>query len=318
MRAVRLIALAARTPVGLVANASAAAIRAGISSVVEHPVFVDKDGQSLPCGLDATLGAAYTAERVGALASLSLREMSLALAAHRSPSGRIPVILSLPIERPGFSAADRRSILKRLENEAAGNPAGLAVEAGAAGHAGVLSSVAQTTSRIARGEMDLCVVGGADSYLEGSTLDWLEENRMIDATEVRSGFVPGEGAGRRSGRCIRRRRWRVGRGSGRHWASGAAAESADSARRRRRWECLGVQRLRLLGEERDVVVGRSTNSGTLYLQDKLGQVSRGALQSRWTPYANEMCRIAVASPGHDGTSSTRGEWAARHRISVSS
>jgi 3-oxoacyl-[acyl-carrier-protein] synthase-1 len=58
----------------------------------------------------------------------------------------------------------------------------------------VLSGIEQAATRIGRGEAELCVVGGVDSYLEGSTLEWLEESRLLDCDGIRGGFPPGEGA----------------------------------------------------------------------------------------------------------------------------
>ena len=43
--------------------------------------------------------------------------------------------------------------------------------------------------------LDLCIVGGADSYFDPATILWLQRNGQLVMDEVPVGFPPGEGAG---------------------------------------------------------------------------------------------------------------------------
>src|SRR5579872_1874618 len=194
-RPVRLVALAARTPVGLTAEATAAAVRAGISRITMHPIFADANGDPVRCGYDATLGPdLHGGERMTALVRPVLADLARALTGERTELARVPVLLALPDARPGFGAEDRRRVVQALAAARVPGIARLEVRESGGGHAGALAGVAQAAGRISRSEADLCIVAGLDSYLEGRTIDWLEESRLLDREGIRGGFPPGEGA----------------------------------------------------------------------------------------------------------------------------
>ena len=50
-----IIGIGARTPVGLTAPAAAAAVRASISGIVDHPYMVDKAGEKMSVAMDPEL-----------------------------------------------------------------------------------------------------------------------------------------------------------------------------------------------------------------------------------------------------------------------
>src|SRR6187200_3096675 len=52
---ISIVALGARTPVGLQAESSAAAVHAGVSRIAEHPRFRDWSGKPLRCARDALI-----------------------------------------------------------------------------------------------------------------------------------------------------------------------------------------------------------------------------------------------------------------------
>jgi 3-oxoacyl-[acyl-carrier-protein] synthase-1 len=194
-RSVHVVALSARAPVGLRAESIAAAIRAGISGLARHPMFVDANGEFVRCGYDATLGPHFHGPaRLVALGRAALQEMALALTGGGRSLGTVPLFLALPDPRPGMNASDRTEIARSLARENAPGIVGFEVTAVGGGHAGSLAGIAQAAEHIASGKMELCIVGGVDSYLEGATLEWLEENRLLDCEGIRGGFPPGEGA----------------------------------------------------------------------------------------------------------------------------
>jgi 3-oxoacyl-[acyl-carrier-protein] synthase-1 len=82
------VAVAARTPVGLRADATAAAIRAGISRLGPHPIFADANGEPVRCGFDATLGPkVFGTDRLIALGRHVLIDVARRLAAGRGSLG---------------------------------------------------------------------------------------------------------------------------------------------------------------------------------------------------------------------------------------
>lgn len=193
---VHIVALGARTAVGLRAESSAAAVRAGVSRVREHPFMVDATGEKLKCGYDGGLEPTLLGPlRLLALARCALLEVVAKLAARQRYAARVPVLLALPEVRPGFGAEHARFVEQKLEGDAFPGVAGLDVERTGEGHAGALRALEIAAQRVAQGQHELCIVGGADTYLEADTIDWLDADRRLLRAEIRSGFPPGEGAG---------------------------------------------------------------------------------------------------------------------------
>lgn len=196
-RSVHIVALAARTPVGLTPETAAAAVRAGISRVEEHPFMVDPLGDPLRAardpGLDPTL---LGWRRILALGQAAMRQLGDRLAVTSlSRGGRVSVLLGLPELRPGWTEQHAASTVAGLAGlELPGSPT-LLVEDIARGHAAVLEGLRVGYERIRAGALDWCVVGGVDSYLDADTLDWLAEHRQLKTEQTRASFFPGEAAG---------------------------------------------------------------------------------------------------------------------------
>jgi 3-oxoacyl-[acyl-carrier-protein] synthase I len=192
---VHIVAFGARTPVGLTAESSAAAIRAGIARVGEHPFMVDSGGDKLKCGRDSLLAPdTFGADRMALLACSTLREVADKLTANSRPIERLPVVLALPESRPGFGQADPQVIERALRTQPVPNVAKVTVELAGDGHAGVLYGLTIAMRHVVEGRHALCVVAGVDSYFHADTLDWLDADRRIGRAEIRSGFPPAEGA----------------------------------------------------------------------------------------------------------------------------
>ena len=192
---VHVIAVGARCAVGLTAASAAAAIRASISRVAEHPSITDAIGEPVRCGRDRQLDPRLTGpQRLAALAAGPLREVLDQLARVRPLPREVPLLLALPEPRPGFRASDAAAVSRALSTGGAPGLGPITVDRVGEGHAGVLSALAMAVERLQRPSEDLLLVGGVDSYLDADTLDWLESDRRLARAEVRSGFSPGEGA----------------------------------------------------------------------------------------------------------------------------
>jgi 3-oxoacyl-[acyl-carrier-protein] synthase I len=87
-----IVALAARTPVGLRAESTAAAVRARVSRIGDHPIFVDASGEPVRCGRDSLLDPALMgADRLVALARTALREAAEKLAGQKLGGLKPPI-----------------------------------------------------------------------------------------------------------------------------------------------------------------------------------------------------------------------------------
>ena len=183
-----LVGFAARTAVGRSAQAAAAAVRAGISRIEQHPRWVDLRGEPIRGAFDHDFGDDMPCpERMLEMASAVLGDLS------RITELSCPILLALPEARPGFGEDDARDLERRLR----ANPAlrkGATVRTVARGHAGGLLALRLATEHLTGDDDGRCIVVGVDSYFDRRTLTWLAHNRQLSGPGIRSGFFPGEGA----------------------------------------------------------------------------------------------------------------------------
>lgn len=97
-----IIAVGARTPVGLRAESAAAAVRAGICRVRYHPFMLSDEGEMLRAALDSRLDPKLRCrERTAALASSAIAEVAEKATRQMPQAKNFHVLLSLPEARPG-------------------------------------------------------------------------------------------------------------------------------------------------------------------------------------------------------------------------
>lgn len=196
--AVYVIGAGAQTPVGRGVLAAAGAVRAGVTAFAEHPFMLDRHGEPLVVAGAEWLGEDLDAPaRVAALAGQAAREALVALGdpptAHVS-AGRLGCYLALSADTlrgDGAHTAVARAVaavagLADLADE---------VELVVDGHAGALLALESAVAALRAGTADACLVGGADSWLDPSTLDALDGANRLHSLHQRWGFTPGEGAG---------------------------------------------------------------------------------------------------------------------------
>jgi 3-oxoacyl-[acyl-carrier-protein] synthase I len=171
----------ARTPVGLSAPGSAAAVRAGISRIREHPFLVDAVGDKVMGAYDGVLEPRlFGVKRLLALAASALAEARGRLA---TP---VPVFLGLPERRPGFGERELARVREGLAQLPGVGHLSLFPE----GHAAGLAAL----DAARRAGHEVCLVGGVDSYFDPDAIEWLDDHQQLARADIRSGLVPGEGA----------------------------------------------------------------------------------------------------------------------------
>ncbi|MEM7154631.1 MAG: hypothetical protein AAF799_17415 [Myxococcota bacterium] len=184
----------ARTPLGLDATTSAAAVRAGIVRIEAHETLVDSTGEPLRAAVDGRLDDTLMGwERMAALLSAPLQHTLRSVPPHR-PDAPLALMLALPEHRPGFGAAEEQRLHQYLGSIApAQHPFG--IHTVGHGHAAGLLGLHRAVELIGERHFEVALVLGVDSYLDADTLRWLGEGRRIKTRETRSSFFPGEAAG---------------------------------------------------------------------------------------------------------------------------
>jgi 3-oxoacyl-[acyl-carrier-protein] synthase-1 len=203
MTAAEIITVGMVTPVGLAAEPTAAAVRAGIARLNESKEL-RKDGEPRVMGLvkeEYLPPLAPSLAKLTALAAHTRRLLRLSGSALQEVLGprpdpaTIPVFLGLREPWPELPALAGADFLKHLEQQAQRAfavsrskvfPQGRASGVVALEHALKLLSTDRNTPFV--------VVGGADSYLEPALLARLESEGRIPSGLVTDGFIPGEGA----------------------------------------------------------------------------------------------------------------------------
>ncbi len=195
MTDVFIAATGACTAVGLYAESAAAAVRAGISRVREHPVLVDGSGDPLRCASVPIDEAQRTAAgRLTALGSVALAEVAKK-ALSQCSLRTVPLLLALPEPRPGIDSMTVDAVVRSLSGLALPGSCRLEVQPLGTGHAGALRGVEVAIDVIRQRRAEIVVVAGVDGYLDANSLDWLDEAGRLARDGVRGGIAPGEGAG---------------------------------------------------------------------------------------------------------------------------
>ena len=142
MRAqVEVVAVGARTPVGLTAVGSAAAVRAGISRYAEYP-FIDLHGERIVVAADGLLETRLEGrDRLVPMIESVLKEIESQLGEKILYGGRSSVLIALPENRPGFSESDAAWIVESLAAQLRTKTSQASVELAGRGHAGAIQAV---------------------------------------------------------------------------------------------------------------------------------------------------------------------------------
>jgi 3-oxoacyl-[acyl-carrier-protein] synthase-1 len=190
-----IIGCGARTPLGFNRRSSAAAVRAGINRIAEHPFLLDRFGEPMKvtraAGLDPHLAGL---DRLLALAIPAAREALEPLAAVAG-APKVSVVVCTGEERPGQDSHLCAELAKALCDDL-----GSSIRIGQrlhsmGGHAGGIATLDTAGRLIAKGEADMVLAGGVDSYLCRDTLEWLDDNEQLHSEGNIYGFCPGEAAG---------------------------------------------------------------------------------------------------------------------------
>lgn len=189
---IAVLAAGGRTPLGFDLPASAAAVRAGISGIGDHPYMIDRYG--LPMKVTRDIGLDIAATGPDRAIPLAVSAATEALRGLAPRSARIDLLLSTGEARPGQSPGFPDAVLNALTDELG---ARFEVTGGviAGGHAGGLTALHHAARALAENRAELCLVGGVDSYLQPETLEWLDAREQLHSEGNIYGFCPGEGAG---------------------------------------------------------------------------------------------------------------------------
>ncbi len=179
--------------VGLSAESSCAAMRAGIDSFVELP-YVDNSGVpiigSVVPRLDFDL---RRSERIIKLLIMAIKDC---LSTDTDVSFEtVPLIVGMAEEgRPGGINLPVDSIFKEIEMEL-GLRFHLELSRSIAkGHTSGFEALRLSRELLRDSRLSACLICGVDSYINASSLLWLDHNWRLKTEENSDGVIPGEAA----------------------------------------------------------------------------------------------------------------------------
>jgi uncharacterized protein (TIGR02270 family) len=194
------------TPLGDAAQ-SFTAVRAGIGRFLAKPdlyTCLGQDGR--PDKDDPVVASRFPDEEAGprdgnrpaewlaCIAGQALREAKESARLDAGKQGRLALFLAMPSGRPGFSEKQSAAISRHLCDRDERGPAGRErIVLG--GHASGFALCEEACAALRMGEIEVAIVGGADSYLFREWLAPLDHERRLKCGRVPDGFRPGEAAG---------------------------------------------------------------------------------------------------------------------------
>lgn len=193
-RSVFIVGSGAQTAVGRTVHAIAAAARARVTAGGRHPFMVDRLGERMVVARAPWLRPELSLERrIVELAGDALDDAIESVSA--LGGSRVALVIGLPAPRPGLPRGFHERVCSELGRRVTARlPVG-AIDAVPLGHVAGLAAVEDGCRRISRGEVDACIAGGVDSYIDRATLEWLDWTGCLHAAENPRGFIPGEAAG---------------------------------------------------------------------------------------------------------------------------
>lgn len=175
------------TALGDTMEMSLLAQAANLSGLVEHPYMLDFEGVPYKVGLVPLLAP----EQEDRIAALVERLTNTVLARLPEGAGKTLLLIDLPAARPGLPAHLVDEVRARVMPLAAERGIRLAVaDQGRVGAALALQAAIQ---HLATG-VEFVVVLAADSYINATTMAWLELSGQLQTEANPWGMIPGEAA----------------------------------------------------------------------------------------------------------------------------
>lgn len=197
-------AIGAYSPLGPTWEQTCASIRAGLTRFADHPYYESLTpdpewDEADPLRCSTMPGPDWQEmldepERLLALVMEPFRQVIAKMTLRRQYLERGGIIMALPSEHdfPGVGTSDTGILTELLERT--GLDGFRLVERSDGGQAGVFLALRDAMSRIRSGELDYCLVGGADSYFIDSRLERLDKSWRLRTDRNPDGFMPGEAA----------------------------------------------------------------------------------------------------------------------------
>ncbi len=186
-----IISIGAATALGSYAAATLAAVQARIANLADHPYLIDLQGEPYILASAPYIDPDYQGvKRYNALLDYALSDCC---AEKEGMPTSMPCVLCLPSERPTFRFDQVREVAQQLVNQCPGlmlTSQDLCYQ----GHAAAYQALEQVQKHLLHTPHEFCLLAGVDSYIDSTTLNYLEMSSQVHNATNAYGFVPGEAA----------------------------------------------------------------------------------------------------------------------------
>lgn len=192
---IAIVGMGAISSVGLYPESIAAAVAGGIGRArVLETMRHAQSGAPIRLALAPTMTIHFPIrKRLLELGQLASRQaLAPLLAVLNRP--RLAILLSMPREHRGLSAASLRSTAKQIAVSLPVEPITELSSMYRNGHDGGVSALARARALLATGQADICLVGGVESYCDADALEVLANANRLKNDDSPTGLTPGEGA----------------------------------------------------------------------------------------------------------------------------
>jgi 3-oxoacyl-[acyl-carrier-protein] synthase I len=178
--------------VGLNAAAACAAIRAGIANFNELP-YCDNRGEPIIGAMIQSVDA--TARRGQRLLKMVTLAVEDCLGTTTLSTEKIPLLMALPeSSRPGNSADFSTSILKHIQEIMRLQFHPTFSTTVSKGHAAGFEALNTARQILRNRQAPMCLICGVDSFVNASSLLWLDQHSRLKTESNSNGLIPGEAA----------------------------------------------------------------------------------------------------------------------------
>lgn len=185
------VGIGARSPVGGTALASAAAVRAGVTRLGEHPYMINRNGDPFSVAMVPGLTDGDHEHRMTQLAISAVSEVLQHLPC--AADVPLPVFLGLPEPGAWFSMERGKRVCQHVARACASSARLMCVPV-CEGNASMGLALARALTVFREQSHPLVLVGGTDSLISAEVLEALDAAGRLARDDTRWGFHPGEGA----------------------------------------------------------------------------------------------------------------------------
>lgn len=186
-----IVSYSAVTPVGLTASTTAAAVRAGVCRVGEHPRYRDREGEAFMVAMVPRVRSAAVLDRMAELGSTALDDACGPIP--ELAGATVPVYVGVREPRYYFpkdrAQALARGLLPTLQRHCRTR-----VSTVAGGNAAGLHALGIAKADVEQDRARFAIALGVDSHLDPEFLEWLDREGRYKSLANVHGFSPGEAA----------------------------------------------------------------------------------------------------------------------------